>query len=530
MTDPHALSSTAVAELTSRLSMVEDQDQHMEDWERYRAASREGSAERTFNPYSTNAAGKLDADAKARPRPPKERRHLYRDSAVEETMRRWTLAMTDVPDEVLLDELERLRKGQTTEGQSSKPKVRSRKVKSVEGNDEAEDWSEFGMMGKHGKKKSVSVSGHEFVYGGPKKRKFNIGSVENADEEDDCSDCSGDSSSIADDDHYTPELSPIVASPSSDSDWTTARKALLCCRDIIRTERTYLSLLHQLLELVYPSSTALPSTLSTTLPTRTRNLIYTYLPDLIRASEAFLARLEDDPSAWGVSAALIGCEEEMEGAYVRWCGVVGDVFVAQPAPHPAEHVAVTARLSLDAVGLRSRVGSTVGFGSKGKSKSGVSISGDKGVQSVYADRPRAVSCYDGVISPSQASTFPEPPARPQSGLFTAALGTGLALGLAPTKQYAIFNQESNSHIQHQPSKNASGTLSRTISSWKKKGAALSQSASSLPVYAALHRDREKDKENRRPGGGKAKRVLSIRELAIQPTQRVTRYVLQYRGT
>lgn len=489
--------------------MVEGRDQSQEEWEKYRMTSREEPVA-GFNPY--NSIKEEDKVPAARPRP-KEKRHLHKDGAVGETMRRWTLAMTDVPDEVLLDELERLRQSQARDSVTAetRPHARSRggKVRSVEGHDGEEDkWAEFGAMDRHGKKKSMSVSGHEFVYGGPKRRgKFNIGSVEDGDEEDECSDCS-DSSSEADDDDDHHFISPIVASPSSDTDWTTARRALLCCRDIIRTERSYLSLLHQLTELMYPSSV---TTVTTTLSHRTRTLIYTYLPDLIHASEALLARLEDDPSAWGVSAALIGCEEEIESAFIRWCGVVGEVFVdpssGPPSNTSSEHAGTT--------GLRSRVGSTVGFGLKGRSKSGF---GERELQSVY--RPRAVSCYDGVMSPSEASSaLPALPPRPHTGLFTAALGTGLALGLSPPRQYTASGQISSA-TKTSP---GSGTLSRTFTHWKRKGSALSQSMSSLPAFAALHTEKEIKK-------GKGRKVASVRELAIQPTQRVTRYVLQYRGT
>jgi len=500
--------------------------QGADEWERFGVRSRDASVD-GFDPYHPEDGGKAQSgDGKVRPRPGKEKRHLYRDDAVGETMRRWTLAMTDVPDEVLLDELERLRKGKLGSGDGqamSLPTSRGARIKSMEGHNDNEKWLEFGVTTRRGKRKSMSVSGHEFVYGGPKRKsKFNIGSVEDDGEEDECSDddaCSDVSSTSSEHHHFTQELSPIVASPSSDSDWTTARRALLCCRDIIRTERSYLSMLHQLSELAYPSSSL--TTFTSPLSSRTRTLIYTYLPDLIGASEAFLARLEDDPSAWGVSAALIGCEEEMEGAFVRWCGVVGEVFTdSSPNPVPSE-----------STGTRSRVGSTVGFGLRGRSKSGV---GERELESVY--RPRAISWYDGVISPSQASTsFPAPPnapPRPQTGLFTAALGTGLALGLSPPKHYATLRQTAvNSTFTSPPKQvvtaNASGTLSKTFTPWRRKSV-LSQSASNLPAFNSwTPAEKESGKKGRR-GWPRGKKVATVRELAIQPTQRVTRYVLQYR--
>ncbi|TCD64313.1 hypothetical protein EIP91_004260 [Steccherinum ochraceum] len=526
MTDPHALSSSAVAELTSRLSMVEPSggqegvfefDMRSPDGSLL-GHGHDGDGGNAFDPYRGVSASD---EGKARPRPLKERKQLFREGAVGETMRRWTLAMTDVPDEVLLDELERLRRGGPAASSQGHSLPATRRG-SVEGSTGEENWVEFGMTARNGKRKSMTVSGHEFVYGGPSRKKgqFNVGGEE--DEEDECSvdDASSVSSSLEagdnDDEphHFNHELSPIIASPSSDTDWTTARRALLCCRDVIRTERSYLTHLHQLTEIAYPSSS---SAFASLVSSRTRMIIYTYLPDLIRASEAFLARLEDDPSAWGVSAALIGCEEEIESAFVRWCGVVGEVFTdaaSNPSSPPPE-----------STGIRSRVGSTVGFGMKGRSKSGLGM-GE--LQSVYTEKQRPVSYYDGIISPSQSSTFPAPPKsppRPSTGLFTAALGTGLAFGLSPPNHYSQLNPGTTTTTASKP--NGSGTLSRTLTHWRRKST-LSQSVSSLPALS-----KTKEKERKWKGGslakvGSGRKVVSVRELAIQPTQRVTRYVLQYR--
>lgn len=51
-----------------------------------------------------------------------------------------------------------------------------------------------------------------------------------------------------------------------------------------------------------------------------------YIPALVSASQAFSARLDEDPSAWGVSAAFLGAEDALEGALVAWSGVVGEFF------------------------------------------------------------------------------------------------------------------------------------------------------------------------------------------------------------
>lgn len=51
-----------------------------------------------------------------------------------------------------------------------------------------------------------------------------------------------------------------------------------------------------------------------------------HLPRLIETSRAFTARLEEDPSAWGVSLAFLAVEEQLELALVEWSGVVGKVI------------------------------------------------------------------------------------------------------------------------------------------------------------------------------------------------------------
>ena len=46
----------------------------------------------------------------------------------------------------------------------------------------------------------------------------------------------------------------------------------------------------------------------------------------METSRAFSTRLEEDPSAWGVSVAFLGVEEQLESALVEWSGVVGKVI------------------------------------------------------------------------------------------------------------------------------------------------------------------------------------------------------------
>lgn len=115
-------------------------------------------------------------------------------------------------------------------------------------------------------------------------------------------------------------LPVILDDAESDIDdaalWTTARQALFCIREIIGTERKYQAALKMLLT----GQTA----------NQPPPLLLTYLPDLIRASEALLKAFLDDPSAWGVSTAFMACEDDIEAAMASWCGVAGNFFTDSP--------------------------------------------------------------------------------------------------------------------------------------------------------------------------------------------------------
>jgi hypothetical protein len=57
-------------------------------------------------------------------------------------------------------------------------------------------------------------------------------------------------------------------------------------------------------------------------------ILLEHLPRLVEISRIFAARLEEDPSAWGVSVAFLAVEEQLEAALVDWSGVVGQVISA----------------------------------------------------------------------------------------------------------------------------------------------------------------------------------------------------------
>jgi len=111
---------------------------------------------------------------------------------------------------------------------------------------------------------------------------------------------------------YPPQLDEFGPDDLSDSSWNTARQALLICREMLRTERRYLSSLRTLAK----GGTA-------TFPPLT---MFYYLPPLILASEEFLQSTTKNPSVCGVSEAFLAIKEKLDEAFVSWCNIVGTFF------------------------------------------------------------------------------------------------------------------------------------------------------------------------------------------------------------
>ncbi|KAG8902881.1 hypothetical protein FRB99_003985 [Tulasnella sp. 403] len=98
--------------------------------------------------------------------------------------------------------------------------------------------------------------------------------------------------------------------------WMKARRAMLCVREIMRTETSYRGHLLN----VWEAESASPSG-------HVPPLFMNHLPSLISASSALSRFWEEDPSAWGVSATFLNVEQELEVALVSWCSVVGQVML-----------------------------------------------------------------------------------------------------------------------------------------------------------------------------------------------------------
>ncbi|KAJ7754974.1 hypothetical protein DFH07DRAFT_743493 [Mycena maculata] len=107
---------------------------------------------------------------------------------------------------------------------------------------------------------------------------------------------------------------PCLSDPHLSATWQTARRTLLICRELIRTERNYLASLFALVS----NGTATPPPA----------LMLAYMPALVQVSEDLLLKMEANPSAQGVAQAFLEGETGLEAAFVAWCGVAGGFFAS----------------------------------------------------------------------------------------------------------------------------------------------------------------------------------------------------------
>ncbi|KAI0095153.1 hypothetical protein BDY19DRAFT_69037 [Irpex rosettiformis] len=437
-------------------------------------------------------------DLAALPKPiPRIRQTRTRDDS---PLRRWTLAMADVSDEVLVQELEKMRM------EARVPTRRRRRHANTKSP------TTTSSSGGHTFVDSPVHSGESdqkaIVHGGPEEAKWReelvrlgISPAEKKSGED-----SGLESEGSQSESCELEGSPLEFN-IDDAGWKSARRALLCCRELVRTERSYQARLRQLLA----GETDTPPPV----------LVFSHVLALLHASEALLARLEDDPSAWGVSAAFVGVEEEVEAAFVAWCGVVGALFEGDdpPAERQARRI------------VRSSKSLSIG-----RAESGRGGSGKRSISSVSLHQTQPKSIYHK----RSTSFLEENSAEVGStiGMFTAALGTGLAYNIAPpittthcTDEFGVRGQKPDQQLQAR-GVYANATVSGPLSLSKalkrmtvfSSATTLSASAPASPSSSApptmSTSTTKKAKKEKKP---------AVRELAIQPTQRVMRYVLQYRG-
>jgi hypothetical protein len=269
-----------------------------------------------------------------------------------------------------------------------------------------------------------------------------------------------------------PSSSPHPSPSNPSNPWHITQRALLTTRELILTERHYLS---SLLLLLCPDSTLTP----------VPEMMVLHAKELIDVSKRLLKGMEGEPSARGVAEVFVEvgeglCEDGAESAFVGWCGAVGGWFQDD----------------------LTDTQSVVDIKRKRKGCESVGGSGD----------------YHSMISEHEGS-------NPGDVTFPTSTTTG-------------------EHAHTSP-------LKRTVSTWRKS----MPSVTGLGEGGVWRRDKDKDRAMDKDESGstygrgrafdevqssssmsttlssigKPIRKPAVRDLAILPTQRVTRYVLLYRG-
>ncbi|KIM47451.1 hypothetical protein M413DRAFT_200248 [Hebeloma cylindrosporum] len=282
-----------------------------------------------------------------------------------------------------------------------------------------------------------------------------------------------------------------VLNPSSSSSyllgtasWLTAQRALLICRELIMTERHYHALLLSLL--AGDTHTPPPS------------LMQHYAAELVRASAAVLRAMEQQPSALGIAKAFVENAEELEGAYVRWCGVVGGWFVSSVGAGGEDNGNVNVKLKRNRSRYRASVDS--------------------------ADPPG----YGGVESEdghSASSNSPPPvsPLKRTARAWRRSLPSVASLGEAGASIYGYgYGYGSKSLRRRNKDKDKEREGAEEVRSGVVDLSSTTMTTSSSSSSSA------QNLTSRPPPPTRVRSKPGVRDLAILPTQRVMRYVLLYR--
>lgn len=257
----------------------------------------------------------------------RSKKPVSRSASTSHIIRRWS--MLHVPDETLAVELEQLRRitrirqrKKSDKATTSFTRCQTSAQFSASPLDANSDQIRFpakdDYLSNDGAHADATLSG-AFVYGGPGLRqKFWL--VD--DDEEDAQSDEDDISDPSDDDSDTPEdvddpQTPPDAEEHQEQAWKLAREALFCCRELVRTEKTYFSKLVQLKD----GQTLTPPP----------SILTSYLPALILASNTFLEHCSQDPTAYGISTAFLQSSAQLEHALVAYCGIVGDIFATKRA-------------------------------------------------------------------------------------------------------------------------------------------------------------------------------------------------------
>ena len=274
----------------------------------------------------------------------RSKKSVSRSASTSHIIRRWS--MLHVPDETLAVELEQLRRITRIRQRKKSDKAKSFFTRcntldqlSASPSGAVPDRIRFPTKEDyftHDPTHADATLSGAFVYGGPDLRqKFWLADDDDDEarsDEDDFSDASDDDSDTPEDDLQTP---PDIEDHQEQA-WKVARKALFCCRELVRTEKAYFSKLVQLKDgqvilFVHFYSICLTSQFDAKTLTPPPSLLTSYLPALILASNTLLEHCSQDPTAYGISTAFLESSAQLEHALVAYCGIIGDIFTTKRA-------------------------------------------------------------------------------------------------------------------------------------------------------------------------------------------------------
>lgn len=274
----------------------------------------------------------------------RSKKSVSRSASTSHIIRRWS--MLHVPDETLAVELEQLRRITRIRQRKKSDKARSSFTRcntldqiSASPSGAVPDRIRFPTKEDyftHDPARADATLSGAFVYGGPDLRqKFWLADDDDDEarsDEDDFSDASDDDSDTPEDDPQTPPNIEV----HQEQAWKVARKALFCCRELVRTEKAYFSKLVQLKDgqvilFVHFYSICLTFRFDAKTLTPPPSLLTSYLPALILASNTLLEHCSQDPTAYGISTAFLESSAQLEHALVAYCGIIGDIFSTKRA-------------------------------------------------------------------------------------------------------------------------------------------------------------------------------------------------------
>lgn len=320
---------------------------------------------------------------------------------------------------------------------------------------------------------------------------------------------------------------PSVVQSAEDDDqkWKKARTTLFCCRELIRTELSYLE---GLLQLENGETTTPPP-----------KVLGCYLPALVASSIQLSIDMLSDPTAYGVSRAFIEAEHQLENAFVSWCGIIGEGLTDEKPPDSHRKLTRSAKTMPGGSRGHTRGHSTISHNSvivKNQNQLG-NVSDIDPKPSV--DNEQGFGKGNGVVrlfkrwslhsSQNSSPTVTSDPGPDVGG------STSLALSEPnPCSQSAPLP-----HIPTPPHSNQRHTLNPNTGPTQDSltyfhdapTAPTSSHRETRDTHRPHHHTQSNQNRGSRHANGRsrrARRVATVKDLAIQPTQRVMRYVLLYR--